>query len=342
MKHSSSSTFTRKAFIASAILLIGLALIVAGIIISISVGAAGIPLNTVIDSFLRYNSSDIQHQIILQLRTPRAVAGALVGAAFACSGAIMQGVTQNPLADSGLLGINAGTSFVIVLVFAFYPNLSFEHMIYFSFAGAGLGILLIYGIAYFAKGKLTPLRLTLAGVVIGSLLKSASQAIALLSGASYDLAFWSAGGISSVEWFQIRIMAPWILAGLVLAFIASTKLTLLSLGDEVAIGLGAKTNHIRILASLSVLIMVGSSVATVGGIGFVGLVIPHIVRALVGVNYKIIIPYSAVLGAVLVVFADIAAKLTALPYEVPLSSVMAIIGVPFFLYLSRKEKRYFK
>ncbi len=324
---------------ASILILGGILLIIIGMVVSICVGAAKVPLMVVLDTIFRYDSNNLQHQVVVNLRLPRSVTGALVGAAFSTAGAIMQGITRNPLADSGLLGINAGTGLVVVLVFAFFPDMSFEHLIYFSFLGAGLGIALIYAVAYFAKGRFTPLRLALSGVVIGSILKGISQAVSLLTGASYDLAFWSAGGISAVEWMQVRIMAPWLLLGLAGSIALSPKLTILSLGEDVAIGLGQRTKWIKTLSALCVLIMVGAAVATVGGIGFVGLIIPHIVRYLVGVDYRLIIPCSAILGSLLVVLADIGAKLIAMPYEIPIGSIMAAVGVPFFLYLARTEKR---
>lgn len=186
---------------------------------------------------------------------------------------------------------------------------------------------------------MTPLRLVLAGAVVGALIKGATQIISLLSGTTYELAFWSAGGISAVEWFQVKIISPWILVGLFIAILLSPKLTILSLGEEVATGLGQRTRLIKAVSGIAVLLLVGAAVAAVGGVGFVGLIIPHIVRFLVGVDYRLIIPCSAMLGAVLVVFADIGAKLINMPYETPLGSIMAVIGVPFFLYLARKENR---
>ncbi|WP_112182469.1 FecCD family ABC transporter permease [Paraliobacillus zengyii] len=324
---------------AISIIAVGIILILIGMVTSISTGAAGISFSVVLDAVFHFNPSLEQHQIVYNLRFPRALTGALIGAGFAVSGAIMQGMTRNPLADTGLLGINAGARFVLVVVFAFYPNMEFKYLILFSFIGAGLGVGLIYAIAYFAKGGLTPLRLVLAGAIIGSLVKGITQIISLVSGVSYELAFWSAGGISAVEWFQVKVIIPWITIGLLGAIAISPKLTILSLGEEVAIGLGQGTKVIKALAAVVVLLLVGASVSTVGGVGFIGLIVPHIVRFLVGVDYRLIIPCSAVVGAVIVVIADIGAKLINMPYETPLGSIMAVLGVPFFLYLARKEKR---
>lgn len=324
---------------ATLIIAIGLAAIAIGIGSSIVTGVANISFETVWRALIDYDPGNDQHTIIRELRLPRALAGAMVGAAFAVAGAIMQGMTRNPIADTGLLGINSGAGLALVLVFAFIPWLPFEYIILFSFIGAGLGALLVYGIAYMSKGGLSPLKLVLAGVVVGSLVTGISQALSLLFQINYDLAFWSAGGISTAEWFQVSVMMPWIAGGLLVAMLISRSITLLSLGEDVAAGLGQRTRLVKGLGTAVVMVLAGASVSTVGGVGFIGLMVPHMVRFLVGVDYRWIIPCSAVLGGVLVIFADIAAKLLAAPYETPLGAVIAVMGVPFFLYLARKERR---
>lgn len=324
---------------ATLIIFTGVLAIVFGIGASISTGVADINLGIVWEALFAYNEANDQHVIIQELRLPRALAGALVGAAFAVAGAIMQGMTRNPIADAGLLGINAGASFVLVLVFAFAPWLPFKYIILYSFIGAGLGAGLVYGIAYFSKGGMTPLKLVLAGAVIGSLVSGLSQALSLLFQINYDLTFWSAGGISTAEWFQVSVMMPWIIAGLIVAMMISRSITILSLGEDIAAGLGQRTRLIKGIGTIVVMVLAGASVATVGGVSFIGLIVPHMVRYLVGVDYRWIIPCSAVLGGVLVIFADIGAKMVAIPYETPLGSIIAVLGVPFFLYLARKERR---
>ncbi|MNI28392.1 Iron-uptake system permease protein FeuB [compost metagenome] len=326
-------------WMATIIIIVGAIVIVFGMGASIVTGVANITFTTVWSAIFAYDPGNDHHVIIQSLRLPRALAGALVGAAFAVSGAIMQGMTRNPIADTGLLGINAGAGFVLVLVFAFFPSMPFGGVIFFSFIGAGLGAGLVYSIGYFGRGGLTPLRLVLAGVVVGSLISGVSQALSLLYQINYDLAFWSAGGISTAEWFQVSVMMPWIIAGLIVAMLISRSITVLSLGEEVAAGLGQKTKLIKGIGTVVVMVLAGASVSTVGGVGFIGLIVPHIVRYLVGVDYRWIIPCSAILGGVLVVGADIGAKMIALPYETPLGSIIAVIGVPFFLYLARKERR---
>ena len=275
---------------ATIILAIGVTAIVIGMAASISIGVRDIHLGTVFEAVFAFNPNNDLHQIITSLRLPRAIAGAMVGAGFAVAGAIMQGMTRNPLADPGLLGVNAGASFVLVIAFAFFPSLPFEYLILFSFIGAGLGAGIVYGIAFFTPGGLSPLKLAIAGAVIGSLLTGLSQAFTLLFQITYDLTFWSAGGISTAEWFQVSVMAPWIIFGLVIALFISRYITILSLGEDVAKGLGQRTTLIKAIGIIAVLILTGAAVATVGGIGFVGLVIPHIVRGIVGVDYRWVIP----------------------------------------------------
>lgn len=330
----------RKRPVAAMIILVsGIAVLLLGVALSISIGASDIKLSTVWDALFNFQSNNRQHQVIRSIRMPRALAGVLVGAAFAVAGAIMQGMTRNPLADPGLLGVNAGASFALVIVFAFVPSLPFHVIIMVCFIGAGIGTGLVYGTGYFAKGGLTPVRLALAGAVVSALLVGVSQAIAIVFQINYTLAFWEAGGVSAADWMQVKMIAPWIAGALVVAFLLSPYITILSLGEDIATGLGQRTGLIKGAGAIAVLILAGASVSTVGGVAFVGLVIPHIVRFLVGVDYRLIIPCSAVLGAALMVAADIGAKTINMPYETPIGSIIAVLGVPFFLYLARREKR---
>jgi iron complex transport system permease protein len=313
--------------------------LVLGIGVSVSFGAADIAFSTVWEAVFRFNPELTQHQIIQELRLPRVLAGAMVGASFAVSGALMQGMTRNPMADSGLLGLNAGAGFVMAICFAFFPGLPFSYLILYSFLGAGLGAGLVYGIGSMAKGGLTPVRLVLAGAAVSALLVALSEGIALYFRIGQDLAFWYAGGMAGVKWSQLNVMFPWVAGAIIASMMLSRYLTLLSLGEEVAIGLGQRTRLIKLAGTLLVLILAGSAVAVVGAVGFVGLLIPHLTRYLVGVDYRWIVPCSAVLGSLLVVFADLAARMIHPPYESPLGALIALIGVPFFLYLARRERR---
>ncbi|MNI17366.1 Iron-uptake system permease protein FeuB [compost metagenome] len=323
---------------AAVILVAGLGAILMGLALSVSVGAADIKLASVWEAVFRFNPKLPQHQVIRELRIPRALAGAVVGACFAVAGAIMQGMTRNPLADSGLLGLNAGASVGLALAFAFAPSLSFMYIMLYCFLGAAAASILVFGIGSLSHSGLTPLRLTLAGAAVSALLLAISQGIAILFHLSQDIAFWMAGGIGGTSWTQLGVMFPWVAGALVGSMMISRSITLLSLGKDVAAGLGQRTRLVQTTGILIVVVLAGAAVSAVGPIAFVGLIIPHITRFLVGVDYRWIIPCSAVLGSVLIVFADIAARLINAPYETPLGALIAVIGVPFFIYLASKRK----
>jgi iron complex transport system permease protein len=324
--------------VATIILFGGIAALLLSLALSISVGAADISLSTVWEGVFHFNEENIQHQIIKELRMPRALAAALVGAAFAVAGSVMQGMTRNPLADSSLLGINAGAGFMLALCFAFFPSISYLGLMFVCFAGAAVAMGLVYGIGSLAKGGLTPVRLTLAGAAVGALLLAITEGIAIYYKIGQDLAFWYAGGVAGTKWLQIQIVSPWVIGGLIGAIVLSRSITLLSLGDDVAAGLGQRTGLVKAAGVIIVLLLAGSAVSAVGSIGFVGLIIPHISRFLVGVDYRWIIPCSAVLGSLLMVLADIGGRIINPPQEVAIGIIIAVIGVPFFLYLVTRMK----
>lgn len=335
----STSKLHSRPLVATFILFGGLIAILLGLAVSVSVGAADIKLFTVWQAIFNFNPDLTQHQIIQELRLPRAVAGAMVGACFAVAGAIMQGMTRNPLADSGLLGINAGAGFMLAFCFAFLPGLSFLDLMFFSFIGAGIGAGVVYGIGSLSRGGLTPVRLVLAGAAVQALLIALSEGLAIYYRIGQDLAFWYAGGLAGTKWLQIKIIFPWVAVGLIGAMLISRSVTLLSLGDEVAVGLGLKTRWIKLIGMIIVLMLAGAAVSIVGSIGLVGLIIPHLARYLVGVDYRWIIPCSAILGSLLIILADIGARMINPPFETPVGAIVVLIGIPFFLYLARKEGR---
>lgn len=324
---------------AALILFGGIAALILSLALSVSVGAADIRLATVWEAVFHFNPDLTHHQIIRELRMPRAVAGALVGAAFAVAGALMQGMTRNPLADSSLLGINAGASFMLAVSFAFFADISYLQVMFMSFAGAAVGLGLVYGVGSLAKGGLTPVRLTLAGAAVGALLVALAEGIAIYFHIGQDLAFWYAGGVAGVKWLQIQIIAPWVIGALLAAIALSRSITLLSLGEDVAAGLGQRTGLVKAAGVIIVLLLAGAAVSAVGSVAFVGLIIPHIARFLVGVDYRWIIPCSAVLGSLLMVFADIGARTVNPPFETPIGMVIALLGVPFFLFLITRMRR---
>ncbi|MBW4080660.1 iron ABC transporter permease [Paenibacillus sp. S150] len=309
------------------------------VFLSISFGAKELSLHTVWSAVFQYDSALTPHQIVHELRLPRVLGAAVTGMAFAVAGAIMQGVTRNPLADSGILGVNAGSSFAVALCFALMPGMSYWGLIFFSFIGAALTTLFIMLLGSAAPGGLTSLRLTIAGAVVAAILHSLSTGIAIYFALSQDLAFWYAGGVSGVGWEHLRILTPVVLLTILWAITMGRPITFMSLGDETAVNLGIHTDRIRILGLTAAVILAGSSVAVAGSIGFVGLVVPHIARRLIGVDYRLLIPFSAFLGAILLVWADFASRMVHPPQEFAIGAMVAMAGVPFFLYLARKEGR---
>jgi iron complex transport system permease protein len=321
------------------IIVVGIIMLVPLMIFSITKGAAQIPLSTTLTAFFNFNSENTHHLIVVDLRLPRVLASALVGAAFAVSGALMQGMTRNPMADSGLLGLNAGAGFALSISFAFFPGLSYLHIMLNSFMGAALGGGMVYGVAVMRKGGATPARLVLAGAAVSALLAALSSGIAIYYKVNRNIMFWTAGGVAGSNWEQLRMMTPFILLALLGAILLSPSVSLLSLGDDVAKGLGVNTALVNALCGIIVIVLAGTSVAVVGGVGFVGLIIPHLTRFLVGVDYRFIIPSSAVLGALLMAVADIGARTLNPPFETPIGVITALVGVPLFLYLSRKQRK---
>jgi iron complex transport system permease protein len=304
---------------------------------SIALGATRIPLKTILQAIFVHDQSVLQHLVVVNLRLPRMLATLSIGAAFAVAGAIMQALTHNPMADTGLLGLNAGAALGLAIRFAFFPNSSYTMTIAMCLAGASLGSFLVQGTARLGKRK-TALHLVLSGAAINALLTALSQCLALVSKMAQDILFWTIGGVAAVGWDQVYFLLPGIGLVLMLSFLLSDKLSLLGLGEDVAQSLGVNVSLYSAFMSFLVVVMAGLSVSVVGSVGFVGLLVPHIVRFLVGQNYRQIIPLSAVLGAVLLLAADLGAKMLNPPNEIPIGALVSLVGVPFFLFLIQREK----
>lgn len=316
---------------------IGVVLLIASIFVSIASGTASITVSTVWDALFHLDMKNTDHQIIYEMRLPRVLGAALVGTGFAVAGAIMQGLTRNPLADSSILGINAGATFMLAICFAFFPGTSYTYMILFSLAGAAMGAFLVFGLGVMSKQKLSPIRLVLCGAAVSALLSALGEGIALHFEVGQDIAFWFAGGVSGSTWDNLKVLTPWVVLASIGAIAIAKSITILSFGEEIAIGLGKNTTLIKMLALLLVLVLAGGAVSVVGAVGFVGLIVPHLMRFFVGHDYRWIISGSVIYGAVLVVLADCLARSINPPYEIPIGALIALIGVPFFLYIARKR-----
>ncbi|OXS59253.1 ferrichrome ABC transporter permease [Cohnella sp. CIP 111063] len=325
--------------VAILIILGGIVALILGIGVSVTFGARDIRFVEVWLAVFQYNPDLTDHQVIQELRLPRVLGCVLVGSSFAVAGAILQGMMRNPLADSGLLGLNSGAGFALAVCFAFFPGLSYSYLVLVCFIGAALSAMFVFALGSIAKGGLTPVRLVLAGAALSALLTALSEGIALYFRIGQDLAFWYAGGVAGTRWIHLKVMAPWIALAIAGAIALSRSITLLSLGEDVAKGLGLRSGFTKFMGTVIVIVLAGSAVSAVGAVSFVGLLVPHFARKLVGVDYRWIIPTSAVLGAVLVVLADLAARTVRPGFETPIGALIALIGVPFFLYLANKERR---
>ena len=306
---------------------------------SISYGAVAIKLTTVWEAVTNFNPKITSHQIIQEIRLPRAIGAVLVGAFLSVSGAVMQGLTRNPLASPSIMGVTDGAAFALVITMSFLPSVTMLGMTFSSFIGAGLGTALVFTIGAFSKGGLTPAKLALAGVAIGSMLSAVSSAIALQTQVAKNMSFWYAGGLTSLNWTSIKILLLAGGIGLIVAMYISKSITILSLGEEVSKGLGQNTILVKSLGVLVVLLLTGAAVSAAGPVGFIGLVVPHIARFLIGSDYRWIIPVSAIFGGLLLVMADLGSRMVNAPYETPVGAITALIGVPFFLFLVRGERR---
>ncbi len=320
------------------ILLIGFALMTIAIALSLQFGTKNYTLSTVLEAVFDYKKNVVQHQIIFEIRLPRALAAALIGSFLALSGCIMQVLTRNPLAEPQLLGVSYGAAFALVVTLAFFPMLSLTGTMVASIVGAGVAVILVFALASMSKGAAAPVKLALAGVALGMFLSSLTSCISLYFNVAKDMSFWYAGGLSTTSWQSVKLLVIAGIAGVVFVAVIARALTVLHLGEEVTKGLGIHIGLVRAFGVVAVLLLTGSSVAVSGTIGFIGLVIPHICRMLVGTDYRILLPVSALFGAVLLLFADLLAKLVNPPYETPVGVVTALIGVPFFIYLVRRGR----
>ncbi|KXT75828.1 FecCD family ABC transporter permease [Streptococcus sp. DD12] len=276
--------------------------------------------------------------VIIDLRLPRVIAAALVGAAMASSGAIMQGVTKNPIADPGLLGINAGAGLALILTYAFWGSIPYLGLILVCLLGSLLATFLVFGLAYQRQKGFPPLRLLLAGVMVASFFTALGQAITLAFNLSTRVIGWQAGGLAATNWSMLGIIAPLILLGLVLAQLQAHQLNILSLDGQLAQALGQSSQKVRLRALATVLLLSATAVSLVGAIAFVGLIIPHAIASLVKKDYRQLLPLTALAGAVFLIWVDLVCRLIQAPKETPISAVISLVGLPCFLWLVRRER----
>jgi iron complex transport system permease protein len=331
------SSSINKSYRTYLILLLGGAALLLLMIFSITKGAADIPFSTVVEAFKNLDIENSNHLLVRDMRVPRVISAVLVGCALAVSGAIMQGMTRNPLADSGLMGLSSGASLFLAISFAYLKG-SYTQIILMSFLGAGLGASLVYIISSLVPGGNNTMKLILSGAAVSTLLSALSQGIAITGKVTQSLTFWTMGTVSGAAWKHIKVAGPVVIIALFIAIAISRNISVLNMGEEVAYGLGLKVKYIKFIGTVLVVLLAGTSVALAGSITFVGMLIPHFSRFIVGSDYRKIIPISAVFGALLVVAADIGAKAIKPPFEIPIGAIISLLGVPVFLYFASKQK----
>ncbi len=309
-------------------------LMLGGIMISLIKGAVDISYQSIYQALFS-GIVGTNEQIIYNIRLPRTIVGLLVGMNLALSGAILQAIMRNPLADPHIIGISSGAGLAGVTIMILFPAM--EYLITpVAFIGAMLAAVCIYILAW--KGGIRPVRIILAGVAVSAFLGSGISALMIFySDRVHGALMWMVGGLAARSWPHVDIILPYAIIGFLLAFFGAKYLNILQLGDEIARGLGVNVELTRILMTAVAALLAASAVSVVGLLGFVGLVVPHAARLIIGSDYRYLVPASALLGMSVVTFSDTFARTAFTPIELPVGIIMAFIGAPFFLFLLRRE-----
>lgn len=311
-------------------------LLVLTLLFSITKGSVRYTLPEVIETVLS-RPEGVTTAIIINLRLPRIMIAMMVGANLAVSGALLQSVMGNPLADPGLTGISSGASLAAILIMLLFPSV--YHLLSLgAFLGGALACLMVYALAW--KNGIRPLRIILAGVAVNAILGGGTSLLSILhSDKIQGVLLWLNGSMSGKSWLDFHRLWPYTILGLIMSIFCIRSANLLQLGDSVATNLGTRVNQVRIALSAVAVFLAGISVATVGVVGFVGLIVPHMSRKMVGADYRYLVPQCMLLGALTLLLGDTLARTIAAPIELPVGVIMAVVGGPFFLYLLRREEQ---
>ncbi|MET8512596.1 iron ABC transporter permease [Streptomyces sp. NPDC005077] len=313
-----------------------LALLMA-VLLSLAVGARTIAPSAVLDALLHGGHSDAA-EVIRQLRVPRTLIGLMVGAALALAGTVLQGITRNPIADPGILGISQGASVGVVLAIGYAGIHTLTGYVWFAFTGAAVASVAVYAIASRGRGGATPVKLALGGAAINALLVSVTMAVLTTKASALDeFRFWQVGSIAGREAEVAQQIWPFLLVGTVLVLSVARGLDALALGEDVAKGLGQKVATVRIVGGVGATVLTGVGVAAAGPIAFIGLAVPHIARAIVGSDHRWVLPMAALIGPVMLLVSDVIGRIVFPPSEVPAGVMTALIGVPFLVALVRRK-----
>lgn len=313
-------------------------LLLVAVAAGLAVGARPLPLADVAAALVRYDPALDAHVVVHTVRVPRTVVGVLVGAAMGGAGALMQGLTRNPLADPGILGVNAGASLFLVVAVAWLGIGSLAGQVWFGFLGAAVASVAVHVLGHRGRGGGTPIALTLAGAAVAILVSSVVGLVLLTDRATNTaLRYWAVGSLAGRDLAVVAGVAPFVLAGLVLALACGRALNAVGLGEDVARGLGVRVGRARALTALAVVLLCGAGTAAAGPVSFVGFLVPHVARAVTGPDHRWILPYSMVLGALLLVVADVVGRVVVAPAEFSAGLVVAVVGGPVFVLLARRR-----
>ncbi|WP_280384858.1 FecCD family ABC transporter permease [Nocardia wallacei] len=327
-------------------LLILALLLLLATVAGIAVGARSLSPDAVLHALtcpdgwpLSCTASTPTDQIVRELRLPRTGLALLTGLALGIAGVLIQGYTRNPLADAGLLGLNAGAAFLAALSMHLFALTRPDQYIWFALAGALIAGVVVFGVSSVGGGTASPLSLVLAGAAVTALLTALTNAVVLLDPAALDTyRFWVVGTVAGHDMSVLRQVLPFLVLGALLALVAAPGLNALGLGEDVARGLGVHVGRNRALGLAAVVLLTGAATAAVGPISFLGLIVPHLARLLTGPDNRWLLPYSGLLGALLLLLADIAGRVVARPGELQTGIVLAAIGAPFFIAFVRRRK----
>ena len=327
-------SYDKRAAVRSLTLIFGIILLTGLLFLGIVAGAADISLSEVIAVLSGADTSE-NHRIIYYLRMPRVIACAMVGANLALAGCILQGILRNPLADPGIIGVTAGAGLAAMAIMLIAPALTYL-VPFAAFVGAIIAVSVVFLLAW--EHGINPLRMILAGVAIAAFFGGGSAALSVFFADKIQgTVNWLSGSFNGAAWQHVLMIFPYTAVGIILAFIASRKLNAMQLGDEVATSLGLNVARTRFFLLALAALLSASAVSVAGLLGFVGLIVPHIMRLIVGSDFEFLLPASAVFGAALLVGADTAARTLFSPIEVPVGIFLSFLGAPFFLYLLKRR-----
>ena len=321
----------------SIFLICSLLLLVLGLVLAVRLGSVHIAFSDIFNSIFNY-SENLELMLVRDVRIPRALSVLMTGGILGVTGAMIQGVTRNPIAEPSILGVSQGATLVIAIFYAAGIGITTKNVMIASFIGALITGLIVLGFISKKANNNSIAKILLAGTAMSTFFVSLTTVIGLLTNQSQMIGFWVSGGFRNATWADFKLVFIVGIIGLIITMILSPKINILNLGDDVAIGLGESPEKIRFITLMVMIPMIAAAVAVGKNIAFVGLIIPQVVRKILGEDYRKNIPCSFLLGAVLLTYADIAARMLFNPYETPIGVFTAIIGIPFFISVARKER----